>query len=135
MREGDEMELRRDAAYLKQAERERKREEERNLLNIIKRLRDYIANPNIPVEDSDTLYHEHLDLADSVLPVCNDSDSDSDSDSSSTNSVYEPLENYKGTICRVCGDDIDWQNEDFFIDNPADKTQILCGDCHEEDCS
>lgn len=53
----------------------------------------------------------------------------SDNDSDSDNSVYEPLENFKGTICRLCGDDIDWQNEDFFVEHPTDKTQILCGDC------
>jgi hypothetical protein len=38
------------------------------LINVIRQLRDYIANSNIPVEQSDYLYQKHLDLADSVLP-------------------------------------------------------------------
>jgi actin-related protein len=37
------------------------------LLDIIKQLRDYIANSDIAPEDSDRLYQEHLALADSAL--------------------------------------------------------------------
>jgi len=40
---------------------------QQELLNIIKQLRDYIADSNIPAEYSDYLYHKHLDLADKVL--------------------------------------------------------------------
>ena len=49
---------------------------QQELLNIIKQLRDYIANSNIPAEDSDYLYHKHLDLADSVLPESDDEEED-----------------------------------------------------------
>lgn len=41
--------------------------EQQKLINIIKQLRDYIANSDIADEDSDRLYQEHLALADSVL--------------------------------------------------------------------
>ena len=61
-------------------------------------------------------------LEGNVGPFIEDSDSDSE---------CEPLENFKGTICRQCGEDIDWKNEDFFVEHPADKTKILCGGCHE----
>ena len=40
---------------------------EQALLDVIRHLRDYISNDNIPVEDSDRLYRESLELADEVL--------------------------------------------------------------------
>jgi hypothetical protein len=50
---------------------------EQELLNIIKQLRDYIANSDIAPEDQDRLYQEHLALADSVLSV-EDTDDEED---------------------------------------------------------
>ena len=41
--------------------------ERAKLFKIIKKLRDYIANSDIPIEDSDRLYQEHLALADEAL--------------------------------------------------------------------
>lgn len=59
-------------------EHSNKSEMEQELLNIIKQLRDYIANSDIAPEDQDRLYQEHLALADSVLSVEDTDDEEED---------------------------------------------------------
>ena len=50
-----------------QEELQRESQEKEELFKIIKKLRDYIANSDIPIQDSDRLYQEHLALADEAL--------------------------------------------------------------------
>ena len=50
-----------------QEELQRENQEKEELFKIIKKLRDYIANSDIPIQDSDRLYQEHLALADEAL--------------------------------------------------------------------
>jgi len=86
--------------------------EQQELLNIIKQLRDYIANPDIAPEDSDRLYHEHLDLADSVLSHPESDDED----------ILQ---------CESCGK---WEADgEQYDENPKNKTgDIFCTACWDE---
>jgi len=70
---------------------------QQELLNIIKQLRDYIANPDIAPEDSDHLYHEHLDLADSVL---SHPESDDEEEEAESEDEEEESEEYKERVLR-----------------------------------
>ena len=62
-----EMNCRQQMGCSEKAKQEIKMATQQELLNIIKQLRDYIANSDIAPEDSDRLYQEHLALADSAL--------------------------------------------------------------------
>ena len=80
--------------------------EQQELLNIIKQLRDYIANSDIAPEDSDRLYQEHLALADSALSHC--AECGECTHGRKIRSVWN------NTLCEECGDD---EEEDSVLDD------------------
>lgn len=78
--------------------------EQQELLNIIKQLRDYIANSDIEPEDSDRLYQEHLALADSALSHC--------AECGECTHGRKIRSLWNNTLCEECGDDTDDEEED-----------------------
>lgn len=86
------------------------------LLNIIKQLRDYIANSDIAPEDSDRLYQEHLALADSALSHCAECGEDTDDD--------------EEIACANCGDLGLKSNFNEGITKQGPK--LYCKDCLED---